>query len=319
MTKPLLVTIGEPSGIGPDICVDLVHSDDDIVVLGDRHVLKQRADMLQKQLIITDEHAPRKNGQLRVKHLPCINKVVPGCLDNQNAAMVVDMLDIGAKAVMAGEYSALVTCPIHKKHLQQVIPNFSGHTEFFQELSNVKQVVMMLVSTSMKVALVTTHLPLAQVSNAITQDKIIEVVNILDTSLKTQFGILDPKIAVAGLNPHAGEQGALGQEEIETIVPAIESLNRKGKHVLGPMSADTMFCDKAFDAYLVMYHDQGLPVIKYASFGNAANITLGLPFIRTSVDHGTALDIAGKGKANSGSLKTAIEIAKQMIMAKENM
>jgi len=317
MTKPLLVTMGEPAGIGPDICLELANTDENIVVLGDKNVLKARANMLQQQLIITDEYAPQKKRHLRVKHLPCVNKVMPGYLDNQNAGMVIDMLQIAAKAVVSGEYAALVTCPIHKKHLQQVSPNFSGHTEFFQEISHVKDVVMMLASTSMKVALVTTHLPLVKVSTAITQDKIIQVVNILDRALKTEFGIVAPKIAIAGLNPHAGEEGALGQEEIESIIPAIDTLKKQGKCVFGPMPADTMFCDKGFDVYLAMYHDQGLSVIKYASFGKAANITLGLPFIRTSVDHGTALDIAGKGFANAGGLLTAIEVAKQMISAKE--
>lgn len=311
--------MGEPAGIGPDICLDLVNSDENVVILGDGNVLIERAKKLNRQVNIVGENEKVKKGQIRVRQLPCINKVIPGRLNNHNAAVVIDMLQIGAKAVMRGEYAALVTCPIHKKHLQQVAPHFSGHTEFFQELSNVKEVVMMLASKTMKVALATTHLPLVRVPAAITQDKIIQVVNILDYALKLEFGILSPKIAIAGLNPHAGEFGTLGREELDVIIPAIEILKQQGKHVFGPMSADTMFCDKTFDVYLAMYHDQGLPVIKHASFGNAANITLGLPFIRTSVDHGTALDIAGKGKANSSSLITAIELAKQMILAKENL
>ena len=317
MTKPLLVTMGEPAGIGPDICLDLADGDENIIVLGDRDVLSERADLLQRKVNIVDEHAPLRKSQVRVKHLTCAKKVIPGHLDDQNAVAVIDMLHTGAAAVMRGEYAALVTCPIHKKHLQQVLPNFSGHTEFFQELSQVREVVMMLAAKNMKVALVTTHLPLVKVPAAITQAKIIEVVNIINSALKTNFGIIAPKIAIAGLNPHAGEQGALGQEEIESIIPAIENLIKEGIQVTGPMPADTMFCDKAFDVYLAMYHDQGLGVIKYASFGQAANITLGLPFIRTSVDHGTALDIAGKGVANSSSLMTAIAFAKKMMIAQD--
>jgi 4-hydroxythreonine-4-phosphate dehydrogenase len=316
MPKPLLVTMGEPAGIGPDICLDLVNCDYPVVVLGDKAVLKARALMLRREIEIVDEHIAAKSHQLSVRHISCEAAVVPGCLNVDNALMVIEMLRQGAELVMKGDYAALVTGPIHKKHLQQVIPGFSGHTEFFQELSNVSQVVMMLASAEMKVALLTTHLPLIKVASAITQDKIKAVVNILDQVLKSEFGIPSPKIAVAGLNPHAGEQGALGQEEIEIIIPAIESLKKEGKNLIGPVSADTMFCDKTNDAFLAMYHDQGLPVIKYASFGRAANITLGLPFIRTSVDHGTALDIAGLGKASSSSLMAAIEVAKQMVASK---
>ena len=313
MTSALLVTMGEPAGIGPDICLDLADGHDDIIILGDSEVLAARAAQLQRKISIVDEHAPLKPGQLRVKHLPCVNPVIPGRLDPQNAAVVIDMLRIGANAVMDGEYAALITCPIHKKHLQQVVADFSGHTEFFQEMTQVATVVMMLAAKQMKVALVTTHLPLADVPKAITQAKIMQVVHILHTALQTSFGVLAPRIAVAGLNPHAGEQGALGQEEITEITPAINALIKQGIDVSGPMPADTMFCNTAFDVFLAMYHDQGLGVMKYASFGQAANITLGLPFIRTSVDHGTALEIAGQGVANAGSLRTAIQFAKQMI------
>ena len=189
MSKPLLVTMGEPAGIGPDICLELANTDENLVVLGDKNVLKARAAQQRSKLEITDEDVPFKKGLLRVKHLPCPQKVVPGCLNKQNAPMVIDMLRIASQAVMNGTYAALVTCPIHKKHLQQVLPDFSGHTEFFQEISQAQEVVMMLASASMKVALVTTHLPLVRVPAAITQAKIIDVVNIIDRALKTEFGI----------------------------------------------------------------------------------------------------------------------------------
>jgi 4-hydroxythreonine-4-phosphate dehydrogenase len=290
----------------------------EFVVAGSREVLAQRALYLGLKIDIVDYHQDPepKAGRLRVWDFPCPAKVEAGVLNVDNAAVVLQTLEQACLATLAGEFAALVTAPVHKAQLQQLNPNFYGHTEFFMEICASKKVVMMLADDKLRVALVTTHIPLSAVPQAITQEKIIEVIQILNQSLKFDFGINQPKIAVAGLNPHAGEQGILGHEEIDFIIPAIAALKAKGIDVTGPYPADTMFLEKNIDAFVAMYHDQGLAVLKYASFGQAANISLGLPIIRTSVDHGTALGIAGSGNVDQGSFLAALSTAQTMINAR---
>lgn len=313
--KPLLITSGEPAGIGPDLCLSLAATNNACVVLGDQRVLEARAKQLglcvgfqsyQPDCVPTPGH-------LTVLSLPCSGSVTPGHLNVANAAYVIDMLTVAARRCLQGEFSALVTAPVHKAIINQAGIPFTGHTEFFADYYQVKQVVMMLASSAMKVALVTTHLPLKDVPAAITMALLFDVIRQLDASLRQDFLIKKPHIIVAGLNPHAGEGGFLGREDIDVIVPTIERLQKKGISVQGPFSADTMFASHtSCDAFVAMYHDQGLPVLKYASFGEAVNVTLGLPIIRTSVDHGTALELAGTGLAQSGSLLAAVDMAASM-------
>ena len=318
--KPLLVSSGEPAGIGPDLCLALAVYDFPLVVLGDKAVLAARA-MELGQSIVFDEYQDgvlplSQPNHLTVLSIPCAAPVVAGVLNPLNAPYVIDMLSIAADRCLSGEFSALVTAPVHKAILNQAGYNFTGHTEFLADRCHVATVVMMLACSAMNVALVTTHLPLRMVADAITFPLLINVISILHTALQQDFGIKHPKIYVAGLNPHAGEAGYLGREEIEIITPAILQLQKNGMDVQGPFSADTLFTAgnaKACDAFVAMYHDQGLPVLKYAGFGTAVNVTLGLPIIRTSVDHGTALDLAGKGLAESSSLIAAVEMAYAMV------
>jgi 4-hydroxythreonine-4-phosphate dehydrogenase len=315
MMLPILITSGEPAGVGPDICLTLALNNSHIVIAGAKTVLQQRARLLNIDVQLIDYksgYRPKPN-ELQVWDFPVSHQVVPGQLDVRNSPSVVNMLRQSCQAVISGEFSALVTAPVHKAILQQVQQDFYGHTEFFQSICQAKNVVMMLANSSMKVALVTTHLPLRQVPNAIKKEKIIDIVKVVHDALVSDFGVLSPKIAVSGLNPHAGELGVLGDEEINTIQPAIEILKKQGIQVFGPFPADTMFLDVSFDAFVTMYHDQGLSVIKYAGFAETVNVSLGLPIIRTSVDHGTALSLAGTGKADSGSLIKAIEMAQQMV------
>jgi 4-hydroxythreonine-4-phosphate dehydrogenase len=245
---------------------------------------------------------------------------VAGKLNGKNATYVMQMLTCAVERCLDGEFSALITAPVNKAVINQAGFSFTGHTEFLADHCKVETVVMMLASPMMRVALVTTHLPLRQVADTITSSLIMNVVTQLHEALQRDFGITRPKIFIAGLNPHAGEGGYLGFEELEIITPAIMALKARGVDVSGPMPADTMFTvdnTKICDAYVAMYHDQGLPVIKYADFGRSVNVTLGLPIIRTSVDHGTALDLAGTGKASAGSLLTAIEMAAFMVKRRE--
>lgn len=312
--KPLLVTSGEPAGIGPDLCLSLTATDYPCVVLGCQAVLEARA----KQLGLTIVFEPYQTGRaptktpnhLTVLSLPCPKAVIPGRLDARNASYVLDMLTLASERCLQGEFSALVTAPVHKAIINQAGIPFTGHTEFFAQHCNVDKVVMMLASPTMKVALVTTHMPLKDVSNAITVSLLSDVIMQLDNSLRRDFLIDNPKIMVSGLNPHAGEGGFLGREEIEVIAPTLALLQKKGINVHGPFPADTMFAtNEPCDAFVAMFHDQGLPVLKYAGFGQAVNVTLGLPIIRTSVDHGTALELAGTGLAQSNSLLAACEMA----------
>lgn len=323
--KPLYISSGEPAGIGPDICLALTGLDLPIVVAGDINVLQQRATLLKKsvqfQSYSTNQNLKTPN-TLTVLHIPCSAAVTPGLPNAANASYILEMLTHGVNGCRANEFSGMVTAPIHKAIINEAGIPFTGHTEFLAKLCNVETVVMMLACDAMRVALITTHLPLKDVSANLTEEVIIKVITQLANSLKTDFTIKDPKIYVAGLNPHAGEGGYLGHEEIDTIIPALEKLRSMNINVKGPFPADTMFSQQNCldaDAFVTMYHDQGLPVLKYAGFGQAVNITLGLPIVRTSVDHGTALELAGSGKADSGSLLQAVKQAKIMIQARNKL
>lgn len=316
--KPLLISSGEPAGIGPDLCLALAGYDLPVVVLGDHTVLMQRAHEL-KIKVHFHEYKPgqmiqRDSGHLTVLPVRCPVSVISGQLNSKNASYVLDMLTLGVTLCSQGDFSAFVTAPVHKANINAAGIPFTGHTEFLAEFFNVDDVVMMLACQQMRVALVTTHLPLSQVPHAISTELVIKVVSQLHQSLINDFGIKHPKIKVAGLNPHAGESGYLGREEIEVITPALIRLKEQGINVQGPLSADTMFTsENNCDAYVAMYHDQGLPVLKFAGFGQSVNVTLGLPIIRTSVDHGTALELAGKNSAGSGSMLAAVNMAIDMV------
>ncbi len=291
--------------------------DASITVIADQQALLARAQALQTSLNIhayqPDNHSAHSgHGALCVLHIPAASAVVAGQLNKDNSAYVLDTLQTAVDGCTDGAFDAMVTAPVHKGVINDAGIAFSGHTEFLADYTNTPQVVMMLVGGGMRVALATTHLPLSQVSAAITQETLSKTIRILHHDLVHHFGITQPTICVAGLNPHAGEGGYLGDEEIKVIIPVLNQLRGEGYHLIGPLPADTMFSPKnlqTVDAFLAMYHDQGLTVLKYASFGEGVNVTLGLPIIRTSVDHGTALDIAASGKADIGSLLTAIHLA----------
>ena len=322
MTKRLVITSGEPAGIGPDLVIKLAQQDwpVELVIVGDKKLLKARAEQLNLPLEIIDYQAsilPSMSNaqQLLVEHIPTAAPVEAGQLNPENAAYVISMLKRAIHGCMNKEFAGVVTGPIHKGVINEAGMPFSGHTELLAEESNTKQVVMMLATPGLRVALATTHLPLAEVPKAITKPLLREVLTITQHALKHQFAIENPRILVAGLNPHAGEDGHMGREEIDTITPVLQAFS-KTMNIVGPLPADTLFTPKYLadaDAVLAMYHDQGLPVLKHMGFGNAVNITLGLPFIRTSVDHGTALDLAGTGQADIGSFVYAIEVALQML------
>ena len=320
MTVPILaVTSGEPAGIGPDICLDLPEADLPCrcVVLGDKTLLQARAQALGKSVQLQDYDAARAPaaGVLEVLHIPLRAPCEAGRLSTENAPYVLQLLDRAYEGVQAGEFAALVTAPLHKGILNDAGIAFTGHTEYLAEKSGTGQVVMMLAGGGLRVALATTHLPLKDIAAAINQPLIESVATILAQDLRSKFGVKNPNILVTGLNPHAGEGGHLGHEEIDIIIPALEALRAGGMNIHGPYPADTLFQPfmlQGADAVLAMYHDQGLPVLKYASFGKGVNITLGLPFVRTSVDHGTALTLAGSGKADSGSLIVAVDTALAM-------
>ncbi|KTD21012.1 4-hydroxythreonine-4-phosphate dehydrogenase [Legionella lansingensis] len=324
--KPLLVSSGEPAGVGPDLCLALASLELPIVILGDKHLLSQRAQELGLQLNFVayqpDVPLAIKRGQLTVLSIPCVAKVKAGELNPQNSPYVIEMLKVGSTKCLQGEFAALVTAPVHKAVINDAGIAFTGHTEFLAKHCKAADgVVMMLACETMKMALVTTHLPLRDVAQAITVETITRVIKRLDKGLREEFGLKDPCIYVAGLNPHAGEGGYLGREEIEIISPALAILKKEGINVHGPFPADTLFTPRNLtqcDAFVAMYHDQGLPVLKYAGFGAAVNVTLGLPIIRTSVDHGTALELAGTGLADVGSLVAAIKMAETMAKIKEN-
>lgn len=309
---PVVVTSGEPAGIGPEICARLAAdcADSNLVILCDRPLFEARARAAGLHIELREY----RHGIAGVSllHVPAPRRPVAGTVDVGNAPYVIDMLDRACDGCASGEFSAMVTAPVHKAAIMAAGITFSGHTEYLADRLGVAKVVMMLVGGGMRVALATTHLPLADVPRAITPDGLDRTLRILHADLRDRFAIASPRIVVAGLNPHAGESGRMGREEIEVIEPVLEALRGEGMTLIGPLPADTLFQPKVLDgadAVLAMYHDQGLPVLKYASFGGGVNITLGLPILRTSVDHGTALDIAGAGCADAGSLRAAVDLA----------
>ncbi|HUX31139.1 MAG TPA: 4-hydroxythreonine-4-phosphate dehydrogenase PdxA [Thiobacillus sp.] len=320
-TLPVLaLTAGEPAGIGPDLCIALSQQalPCRLSVLGDVEVLHARAAQLgiAVDFILGDAIPAHQRGALHVRHIAAAAPVTAGRLDPRNSPHVLALLDAALAGCLDGTYHAVVTAPVHKSVINDAGFAFTGHTEYLADHSGTRRVVMMLAGGGLRVALATTHLPLRAVADAITAGLLDEVIRILYADLKNKFGIIRPRIVVAGLNPHAGESGHLGREEIDVIEPVLERLRSEGIDLVGPLPADTLFSRirvDPCDAVLAMYHDQGLPVLKYASFGAGVNITLGLPFIRTSVDHGTALDLAGTGRAEVGSLLAAIEVAMEMV------
>ena len=318
----LAVTSGEPAGIGPDICLSLAAAELPCrcVVLGDASLLAERAQVLGQSLRwqAFQPEQPPPPGVLEILHLPLPAPCRPGELSPANAAYVLALLDRAYAGISTGEFAGMVTAPLHKGVINDAGTPFSGHTEYLATKSHTPQVVMMLAGGGLRVALATTHLPLKDVPAALNRPLLCSVLHILHHDLQHKFGLAQPRILVAGLNPHAGEQGYLGREEIDLIEPALAELRRSGLDVRGPYPADTLFQPfmlQEADAVLAMYHDQGLPVLKYASFGRGVNITLGLPFVRTSVDHGTALSLAGSGRADSGSLLAAVHSAWEMVSA----
>lgn len=328
MPAPLALTAGEPAGIGPDLVAQLAQDARalDLVCLADPALLVMRAQALGLPLRTLDWQpggaVSRRAGEISVLPVPLAAPCVAGTLDPRNAAHVLRLLELACDGCTRGEFSALVTAPVHKGVINDAGVAFTGHTEFFAERTHTPKVVMMLVADELRVALATTHLPLRAVADAITGPLLDDVITILDADLRRKFGIAQPRILVCGLNPHAGESGHLGHEEIDIIIPALQRARQRGIDVVGPLPADTLFTPRALagsHTVLAMYHDQGLPVLKHAGFGHAVNITLGLPVIRTSVDHGTALDLAGRraasGKiaADAGSLHAALALAARLV------
>ena len=326
--KRIVVTAGEPAGIGPDLVLALSKEgwDHQIIVCADKTMLAERAKQLGIEVTLHDYDATQpiekqQAGSLIVDHVPLAQAVEVGQLNEANGHYVLQTLERATNGCMSGEFDAVVTGPVHKGVINRAGVAFSGHTEFFAEKSNTPLVVMMLATEGLRVALVTTHIPLAYVSTAVTAERLEKIIDILHTDLVEKFAIRQPNIYVCGLNPHAGEDGCLGREEIETITPTLERIKQdKNINLIGPLPADTIFNEKYLqdaDAVLGMYHDQVLPVLKYKGFGRSVNITLGLPFIRTSVDHGTALDLAGTGLADTGSFRTALAHAIDLVEKKQ--
>ena len=319
---PLLaITAGEPAGIGPDLCLQLAQRahDQTLVVLADKTLLQQRAKLLGLDVQLHDydpqQISPLPPGQLRVLHIPLAQPIQAGKLNPANSRYVLDLLSRALQGCQSGEFGGMVTAPVHKGIINDAGIPFTGHTEFLAEQTNTKQVVMMLAGGGLCVALATTHLALREVPDAITPALLESVLRIIQHDLVKRFGITSPRILVAGLNPHAGEGGYLGREEIDIMIPVLDKLRAQGLDVSAPLPADTLFTPQRLaqcDCVLAMYHDQGLPVLKHVSFGHGVNVTLGLPIIRTSVDHGTALELAGTGKADAGSLLEAIRMAADM-------
>jgi len=319
MTKRIAITPGEPAGIGPDLAITIAQQDwpVELVVVACKQLISSRAKNLGLALTLVDYDPsvapmPQRAGTLTILSVDMAEACIPGELNAQNGSYVIETLRIASEKNISGEFDAIVTGPVHKGLINQSGIAFSGHTEYFAHQANCSDVVMMLATEGLRVALVTTHIPLAYVSKAITAERLQKVTRILHSDLITKFGITQPKIYVCGINPHAGEGGHLGKEEIEVMIPALDELRAEGINTIGPLPADTIFQQKYLDdadAILTMYHDQGLPVLKYKGFGSSVNITLGLPFIRTSVDHGTALELAGTNSADSGSFIEAINTA----------
>ena len=309
-TPTIAVTSGEPAGIGPELCAAVladphagpIHAR--LVLIGDRELLARAAG--------------RPLPEDAVLHVPLAASSRPGRLDPANARYVLALLDAGIDGCLAGRFDALVTAPVHKGVINDAGIPFTGHTEYLAARCGAALPVMMLVGGGLRVALATTHLPLAGVSAALTAARLEQVIRVLDADLRAKFGCEAPRILVCGLNPHAGEGGHLGREEIEVIEPLLARLRAEGFGLTGPVPVDTAFLPErvaGHDAVLAMFHDQGLPVLKHASFGHAVNVTLGLPIVRTSVDHGTALDLAGSGRADAGSLRAAVGLAVELCAA----
>ncbi len=303
----IAVTSGEPAGIGPDICLSLVAANFParLVIVGDRALIESRAKQLGKTI-----------DGLDILHVPLCAPCEAGRLDIRNARYVIAVLDRALAGCQSGEFAAMVTAPVHKGVINDAGIPFTGHTEYLAEQTGTQRVVMMLAGAGLRVALATTHLALKDVPAAITRDDLTTTLRIVDADLRSKFGIARPRILVAGLNPHAGEGGYLGREEIEIIAPVIDALRAEGLNIVGPLPADTLFTRNVLagsDAQVAMYHDQGLAVLKYAAFEEGVNITLGLPILRTSVDHGTALDIAGTGRADPASLFAAVRMATEIV------
>jgi 4-hydroxythreonine-4-phosphate dehydrogenase len=323
-TQRVVITPGEPAGIGPDLVVQLAQREwpVELVVCADTALLSNRAAMLGLPLSLLPYSPyipakPQAAGTLTLLPIALRAPVIAGQLAVENGPYVVDTLARACDGCLHGEFAALITGPVHKGVINDAGVPFTGHTEYFEERSQAKKVVMMLATEELRVALATTHLPLRDVADAITPTLLREVIGILHHDLRTKFGLNDPQILVCGLNPHAGEGGHMGTEEIDTLIPVLDEMRAQGMKLRGPLPADTLFQPKyldSADAVLAMYHDQGLPVLKYQGFGRGVNITLGLPFIRTSVDHGTALELAGRGQADVGSFITALNLAIKMIV-----
>ena len=314
----IAVTAGEPAGIGPEICLALAETDyaGRIAVIADPDMMSARAEQTGSRVRLVEyrDGADPAPGQLRIIPEPLAEKAVCGRLNPANAESLLSGLRKAVSGCQSGEFAAMVTAPLQKSVINDAGIPFTGHTEFIASLTGCKRPVMMLTAGSLRVALASTHLPLRDVPDYLNTDLILDVLTTLDRDLRTRFGIDAPRIVVCGLNPHAGEGGHLGREDEAVIAPAIAAAVDTGINAAGPLPADTAFTPAAgrSDAILAMYHDQGLPVLKYAGFGNAVNVTLGLPIVRTSVDHGTALDIAGKGRADAGSLAAAVQLAAQL-------
>lgn len=314
---PLAVSSGEPAGIGPELCLRLAEKDWPVVILADRTLLAERAAQLQAKLVLRDYVAgrPSQRGVLDVLHLPLAEKSRAGQLTAANSRYVLALLDRALAGCQSGEFSGMVTAPVHKGIINEAGIPFTGHTEYLAEKTGTPRVVMMLAGAGLRVALATTHLALKDVAKAITREDLTLTLRILHSDLQRKFRLPQPRILVAGLNPHAGEDGHMGREEIDVITPVLASLRQEGMNLIGPLPADTLFTRKVLagsDAQLAMYHDQGLAVLKYAAFEEGINITLGLPILRTSVDHGTALDLAGSGRADPGSLYAAVGLAAEL-------
>jgi len=323
----LAVTAGEPAGIGPELLIRLAATSlaASLVAITDRHLLERAAARCGVAIELIDDdgsvQTERRPGSLRLRHTPLAADELPGRPDPRNARHVLDTLAEAADGCVAGRYDAVVTAPLQKSSINDAGIRFSGHTEFFAERAHA-DVVMMLASPELRVALATTHLPLAAVSAAITRASLTGTLRIVHAELRAKFGIAEPRIAVLGINPHAGEGGHLGHEEIDTLIPALDALRSEGMLLLGPLPADTAFVPaqrRHYDAVLAMYHDQALPVLKSEAFDRTVNLTLGLPFIRTSVDHGTALDLAGTGTADPASLIAAADMALALIRRRNEM
>jgi 4-hydroxythreonine-4-phosphate dehydrogenase len=318
-TPPIAVTAGEPAGIGPDLCVALAGGAlaSRVVIVADRDLIRSRARTLRSAVAIADfgDPAPARGRRLLVRHVPLAVPAVAGKLNPVNSPAVLRSLDVAARGCRDGTFSAMVTAPVHKGALNDAGIAFTGHTEYLAARTGTRHVVMMLVGGGMRVALATTHVALKEVAGRITRAGLERTLRVLLSDLARRFGLRRPRVAVAGLNPHAGESGYLGREEIEVITPVLGKLRREGYALAGPLPADTLFVPaqlERYDCVLAMYHDQGLPVLKHAAFGGGVNVTLGLPIIRTSVDHGTALDLAGTGRAHAGSLVEAIRLAARL-------